>query len=236
MVMRRVLLPLILFAGCGGGATGDVPVGSMVPEPVPSTTTLAMGPATTAPGTLPATTVFVLPTAPSASFTVPEPITVDEPCPEPVGFSTSSEDSPMFDEAGRLEPMLGIVLAYGGQHLDQFGTYGLIWHAEGDASVFISFASDLAVHRAELGDLVPYPDELIVCQVAIPGEVARALIAKLVDDYQGRLGSVGQSTRGIEVRLMPGEQALADQLVAEYGDVIEVSVCPDEASCVEAPA
>jgi hypothetical protein len=30
---------------------------------------------------------------------------------------------------------------------------------------------------------------------------------------------------------MPGEQALADELVAEYGDAVEVTVCSDAAAC-----
>ena len=138
----------------------------------------------------------------------------------------------MQAEVARLEPMLSQVLAYGGQHADEFGSYGLIWQAVDDASVFISFTSDLDVHRDDLNDLVSYPDELIVCQVAVSGDVARALMAKLTDDLQGHFESVGLlGMGGVEIVLMPGEQALADELVAKYGDAVEVTVCSDAAAC-----
>ncbi len=54
----------------------------------------------------------------------------------------------------------------------QFGSYGLIWHSETDASVFISFAGELAGHRTALSGIVEFPEELIVCQVALPGQAS----------------------------------------------------------------
>ena len=130
--------------------------------------------------------------------------------------------------------MIGQVLGYGGQHADELGTYGLIWQSVDDASVFISFTGNLDVHRGALNGLVSYPDELIVCQVAVTGEVAWALMAKLSDELQGHFQSVGIAMDGVEIVLMPGEQALADELVAKYGDAVTVSVCADDASCVTA--
>ena len=141
----------------------------------------------------------------------------------------------MQAEVARLEPMLGQVLAYGGQHPGEFGSYGLIWQSGNDASVFISFTSNLAVHRNALNDLVSYPDELIVCQVGVSGDVARALMAKLTDDLQGHFQSVGLGMGGVEVVLLPGQQALADELVAKYGDAVVVTVCENEASCTMTP-
>jgi hypothetical protein len=137
----------------------------------------------------------------------------------------------MIAESTRLEPMLGVVLAYGGEHPGEFGSYGFIWHADGDASVFISFTSNLDLHRDALNDLVAYPDELIVCQVAVSGDVSRALMTKLTDDLNGHFSSVALGANGLEVVLKPGEQALADVLVAEYGDAVSVTVCSDPAAC-----
>ena len=141
----------------------------------------------------------------------------------------------MLAESARLEPMIGQVLAYGGEHADQFGSYGLVWGSDGDASVFISFTSNLDEHREALGAVVAYPDELVVCQVAVSGEVARALMAKIADELQGRYFSVLIGMGPVEVVLRPGEQALAEQLVAEYGDAVQVSICADTTSCVGAP-
>lgn len=154
---------------------------------------------------------------------------VTEPCPDSPGGPDGTEA--MQTEMAKLEPMLGVVLAYGGQHPDEFGSYGLIWHGTNDASVFISFTDNLDRHRDALDQLVAHPDELIVCQVAVSGEVARALVAKLTDDLDGRFSSLGVGINGVEVVLQPGEEALADQLVAQYGDAVDVTVCPDPAAC-----
>jgi hypothetical protein len=162
-----------------------------------------------------------------------EPTHVTEPCPDSQGGPDGT--AAMQTEVARLEPMLGTVLAYGGQHPDEFGSYGLIWEAINDASVFISFTTHLDVHRDALNDLVEYSGELIVCQVAVSGDVARALTAKLTDELQGRFQSVGIGAGAVEVVLMPGEQDLADQLIAEYGDAVDVTVCADDGSCAIAP-
>jgi len=137
----------------------------------------------------------------------------------------------MQTELARVEPMLGIVLAYGGRHPDEFGSYGLIWQGVNDATVFVSFTRNLDLHRDALDDLVAYPDELIVCQVAVSGDVARALMVKLSDDLQGHFHSVSLGVGGVEVVLMAGEEALADQLVEEYGDAVSVTVCSDPSAC-----
>jgi hypothetical protein len=159
-----------------------------------------------------------------------KPTRVTEPCLDSPSGPDGTAD--MQVEVARLEPMLGQVLAYGGQHPDEFGSYGLIWQSINDASVFISFTSNLDVHRGALNDLVSHPDELIVCQVAVSGDVARALTVKLTDDLQGHVQSVGLGMGGVEIVLMPGDQALADELVAKYGDAVEVTVCPDAVNCL----
>jgi hypothetical protein len=157
------------------------------------------------------------------------PVQVVEPCPVPEPGTPGTGD--VQTEVGRLEPMLGQVLAYGGQHPDEFGNYGLVWHGDGDASVVISFTSNLDAHRSALRSEVAYPDELIVCQVAISGAHAQALSAKLVNDLAGRFQSIGQGIGPIEVVLNAGEDALADQLADDYGDAVRVTVCADATAC-----
>jgi hypothetical protein len=151
---------------------------------------------------------------------------VAEPCPQSTSNPVDTQS-----EAGRLEPMLGQVLAYGGQHSTEFGNYGLVWHNDGNASVVISFTGNLDTHRTALRSQVAHPDELIVCQVAIPGDVAQALSTKLVDELAGHFQSIGQGIGPIDVVLNPGENALADQLGEQYGDALRVTVCADDAGC-----
>jgi hypothetical protein len=224
------LFLMCLICSCGSPSISSSEVRASVPGTVPPPTGLP----TTAPElprteNLPATTVFGMPARDDALVASIKPTRVTEPCPDSPSGPDGTGD--MQAEVARLEPMLGQVLAYGGQHADEFGSYGLIWQAVDDASVFISFTSNLDVHRDALNDLVSYPDELIVCQVAVSGDVARALMAKLTDDLQGHFGSVGLGMGGVEIVLMPGEQALANELVATYGDAVEVTVCADAAAC-----
>jgi hypothetical protein len=178
--------------------------------------------------------MIVTPTRDDALVASVVPTRVTEPC--PASQSPVGEIEQMMAESTRLEPMIGQVLAYGRQHADEFGSYGLIWQSGGDASAFISFTSNLDEHREALGESVDYPDELVVCQVAVSGDVARALMAKIPDELRGHYLSVVIGMGPVEVVLMPGEQALADQLVAEYGDALQVSICADTASCTVMPA
>jgi hypothetical protein len=182
----------------------------------------------TAAGNFPATTLLALPTRNDALVASAVPMQVTEPCP---ASSSGAGTDQMMAESARLEPMLGQVLAYGGQHPDEFGTYGVIWHDGGDASVFVSFTTDLDAHRASLQGTVAYPDELIVCQVAVSGEVSRALMAKLSDELQGRYMSVVIGMGAVEVALKPGEDALAAELVEAYGSAVQVEVCPTIEAC-----
>ncbi len=103
----------------------------------------------------------------------------------------------MMTESLRLEPMLGRVLAYGAEYPDEFGSYGLVRHGPGDASVFVSFTGRLDDHRRALRPLVDFLDRLIVCQVAVPGEVAAVLEPRLVSELAGRFLSIGRGRNGI---------------------------------------
>lgn len=190
----------------------------------------------------PATTLVRRPepgTPPPIGSAAPE--VVSEPCPRSSELSDAGAD--MAAEASRLEPMIGQVLAYGSQHPEQFGSYGLIWHDGGDASVFISFTSELAEHRQTLAGMVPFPEELIVCQVAVSGSDSEAIQAQLVDELEGRYLSIGLGVDGLAVTLAADEAELAADLQARYGDAINLYVGVlayplDEATsaCADPPA
>lgn len=150
------------------------------------------------------------------------PAEVAEPCPESDPSGGGEQD--MLTESSQLEPMLGQVLAYGGEYPDEFGSYGLVWHEGDDASVFVSFSSNVPEHRAALEAMVEHPDELIVCQVAVSGGVADAVQATLVKELQGRFLSIGRGGGAIEVSLAANEEELAGELMSRYGDAIDLTV------------
>ena len=137
MTVRRVIFVLLggglAVEGCGetGPSAGSVRASDPV---APS------APVGTMPGP-PATTVFLPPDANVPPVMSLAPSVVTEPCPS--SEPTPGDGQGMMAEQSRLEPMLGQVLAYGAQYPDQFGTYGLIWHDDGSASVFVSFTADV---------------------------------------------------------------------------------------------
>jgi hypothetical protein len=128
----------------------------------------------------------------------------------------------MSAESGRLEPMLGQVLAYGSEHRDEFGTYGLVWHSASDASVVVSFTGHLDAHRSALAKLVEHPAELIVCRAALSGDANLALQALLVQELAGRFSSIGQGFGSVSIVLPPTEKQLAAELTARFGDIVSI--------------
>ncbi|MAT05437.1 MAG: hypothetical protein CL424_10395 [Acidimicrobiaceae bacterium] len=149
---------------------------------------------------------------------------VSEPCPTSAEFERG-DGSEQIAEASRLEPMLGQVLAYGSDHPDVFGSYGLVWHGVGDASVFASFTGDLDPYRDALESAVEFPDELIVCQVPISGRDAQALETTLVAELSGRFLSIGRGSSGfVDVAVRADEIDLARELKERYGDAINLRV------------
>lgn len=211
----------VIVAGCG---TSDDIATSDESGRTAATATAASAASTTMP--LPATTLLTPPGSTQVPIGSIVPVAVTEPCPtsSPRSNDGTDDGSAMMTESGRLEPMLGHVLGYGAQHPDEFGSYGLVWHASDDASVFVSFTGRLDLHRTELEATVEYPDELIVCQVSVAGEVARQLEAQLVGELQGRFLSIGRGGAGVRVTLPADQVALAGELRERYGDAVELTI------------
>lgn len=176
----------------------------------------------TVPGVSPPATMGVVSSTSGPPIGSVAPVDVAEPC--PASEAGGGPDAAGLAESSRLEPMIGQVLAYGNEHVEQFGAYGLVWHGSSDASVFVSFSGDLEAHRAALVDRVAFPDELVVCQVALSGSDARALMSSITAEFTGRFLSVGLGAGPIEVVLAPAEEALAAELVERYGDAVDVRV------------
>jgi len=208
---RSVLVPVVALAIAACGAAETTPTGGAV------TTGIAAPSPTMAP---PATALYV-PPDPNATVDALEPVEVSQPCPT---SDPSAAGPEMFDEATRLEPMLGQVLAYGQAHPETWGSYGLVWQGTGDASVFVSFTTEVDAHRTALAGQAAFPDELIVCQVAITGAEAQALQTQLSRELAGRFASISVGTSGsVEVVLLVGEEATGSQLSNQYGDAVVVT-------------
>lgn len=206
IVQSLVMASGLLLVSCGdpsGSDTEAFPAATPAPQ-LPATSLMGARPVGAEPAVKP---VFVDPEA---------------RCPD-VSSPTGGSIEDGLAESHRLEPMLGQVLAYGGEHSAEFGTYGLVWHDRSDASVLISLTGDLDAHRETLEGLVDHPDELIVCQAALSGDANRALQALLVDELAGRFVSIGQDFGSVTVVLPTTEERLATDLRERYGDIVSVT-------------
>ena len=213
---------------CGSASTssGDAPASTASAADPSATTAL---PATTA--VYPATSVMVPITANDALVDAIVPTHLTEPCP-----TMTPRDDLDVSVSTRLEPMLGQVLAYGTEHPDQFGSYGLFWRSGSDASVFATFTTDIDQHRHALEQLVQFPDQLIVCQVALAADGARALFVDLTSELPSpQVPSVGLGAYGVELTLLPGNEQLADELTQRYGDAVTINICHKDDGCVGHP-
>ena len=226
---RQVISTLFVGAcvvSCGSNKTPEnaavpsVDAASTVPSMVlPATTQPSLESATTV---LPGTTQASLVTANDAALDAFVPVHVDQPCPQsdPAGGTGPAVGT----ESSRLEPMLGQVLAYGQQHADQFGSYGFVWQSADDASVFISFTANVDEHRDALARIVQFPDQLVVCQAALPGDQAAALLARLTTELEGKWVTIGSTGESVAIGLPSGQDELAEDLKTRYGDAVKVTV------------
>lgn len=212
--MRGSIVAVVAVVALGGACGGSAD------EPVAEQTAQTRAASTEPP---PATALITVP----ASTPTVESITaaeVSEPCPTSAELE-GGDGSEQVAEASRLEPTLGQVLAYGSDHPGVFGSYGLVWHDVGDASVFASFTGDLDTHRDALEPVVEFPDELIVCQVPISGREAQALEATLAAELSGRYLSVGRGSSGVvDIAVRANEVELARELDERYGDAVNLRV------------
>lgn len=208
MSCRRVItsvVALVVVAATGCGTSEQNETGQPA-EPV----TTASPP--------PGTALAVPPSMPDVAVTSVADAEITEPCP------VSASVAPETAEADRLTPMLGVALQYGQQHAAEFGSYGLVWRSSNDASVFISFTTNVEGHRRALLELVDQPDDLIVCQVAVNNQTAQDIYATLGKELEGRFRSIGLGSGAVQVDLNPNEEALAAELVERYGAAVEVTV------------
>ena len=85
--------------------------------------------------------------------------------------------------------------------------------------------------------IVEFPEELIVCQVALPGRASQALSAALTVELAGRYLSISQGGGPVQIALPATEEALARDLFDRYGEAVKLTVGAlaypiDEASSV----
>lgn len=134
-------------------------------------------------------------------------------------------DCPEAAQQAALERDLAAVQRYGANQPD-YSTAA--FDTEQHQVVVVAyFANHLDRHRDALRELVEHPDRLRVQM----SERSRRDLERVRDEVRHRLEgnagwSLGLGTDKVLVTLPPGQEPLADELRAKYGDAVEVSIKP----------
>jgi len=157
----------------------------------------------------------------------------------PDGSETVAVDGPELPEANAAR---AVVNAYG-SHVPEYVASGVDW-STGAPVVMASFAAHVAEHRAAIEELVD--GDVVVCRAAMTDGEAAALAAELQPRLEGLWRGYGTNFAGrLEITLRPGTESVAEELIADYGDAVELSIglfpypVPDplpESHCTQLPA
>jgi hypothetical protein len=134
-------------------------------------------------------------------------------------------DCPEAAQQAALERDLAAVQRYGADQPD-YSTAA--FETEQPQVVVIAyFADHLDRHRDALQELVEHPDRLRVRL----SERSRGDLERIRDEIRHRLDgtagwSLGLGADKVLVTLPPGQEPVADELRAKYGDAVEVSIKP----------
>jgi hypothetical protein len=212
--LHRFLAAIALAtAGCGSARVGSPQSSATKPE----------APDANYPATTLASPISARRPDPGVSIT---PIAITDPCPSsaaPSNFSTSTADD-MMAESGRLEPMMGIVQQYGAEHPDSYVSFRLDWSAASSVRVIAVFHTEIEKHRAALKALVPFPQDLIVCQAPLNKSALLEVLARIDAEQAGRATDWGLAESAVIVGLWPNQTAYAKELHETYGDAVRLTV------------
>ena len=124
------------------------------------------------------------------------------------------------------ERNLGAINAYVSAHASEGGTPWLDSVNEPPRMV-IGFTANVAQHRIALAPLLADPDQVLVCQIAHSQSEASAVADELQQAQTSSAGgylSVGSGADGVDVHLRADQQAVAEDLITRYGDLVSITL------------
>lgn len=230
-----VMALVVVVGGCGEEATvqSSAPAGgeqstptTFAPADVMTTIALPTT-ASSVVGTVPSTVAAPTPTAAPVPWpVVPAPEATGDPCRDWLDSGGMSSDEAMAVGAAQLplEGDVAAVAAYGDARPDVFGGAG--YGGGLDAYVIAWFTQPLEEHQAALAAVVAHPDRLVVCPTPLSDAEARGIQDEILArvGFDGVVDMYQQPGEPVMVGLAPDQMTLADELLADYGDAIAVSL------------
>ena len=141
----------------------------------------------------------------------------------PMPGDDGAEDGPVAREAQRIAADAEAAQQYGAEHPDEFAS--LRFENGPRVRLVIGFTANLAEHCAALRELLAFPEEFELIRQERTEVELHELQEQIVDVARPFLVSAGSRAEGvIEVVLRADGEEVAGQLVAQYGDLVDVTV------------
>jgi hypothetical protein len=124
------------------------------------------------------------------------------------------------------ERNLGAINAYVSAHASEGGTPWLDG-VNDPPQLVVGFTSNVAQHRTALAALLADPDRVLVCRVAHSQADVSAAAAEIEgSESSGSDGflSISSGVDAVTVHLRGDRQAVADDLIARYGDLVSITL------------
>ena len=151
--------------------------------------------------------------------TCPNYVEVVETGPEP---PDQGENGPIPQNQQRLSADVEAVNAYGAEHADEFAS--VRYENTPRVRIVVGFTDHIDVHCEALRAILEFPDEFEIIEQPRTAQDVERIQQEIVDAAGPRMRSVGIGAGTIHVALRADGEALADQILAHYGDVVEIQV------------
>ena len=158
-------------------------------------------------------------TAPATTAPDPCPNFVEhvDTGPQPTDFTETSK--PALAQA-RLRNDIETSQAYAARHPAEFASIRI--ENAPRVRIVIGFTDHIAEHCAALRALLEHPDEFEIIKQAFPEARLDELMQEIGDKAGNHMLSLARMSGYLEMTLRPDGKAIADELVATYGDVLHI--------------
>ena len=140
----------------------------------------------------------------------------------PLPGDDGTEDGPVAREQQRIAGDADLAVQYGADHPDEFAS--LRYENGLRVRLVIGFTAHIEQHCAALRAILEYPDEFEI--IRQPATEARLdeIMGEIIDMVGGTFQSVGRGAGVIHVNLRADGDDVAANVVAAYGDLVEITV------------
>jgi len=136
--------------------------------------------------------------------------------------SDLTEEGPVAQAQARLENDIALAQQYTAAHPEDFGS--IRFENAPRVRIVIGFTANLETHCAALRDRLEFPDEFEIIWSPRTSNDLEGAMNEIIEKTRDHLVSAAGGIDTIELTLMADSEALAAEIAAEYGDLVDIRV------------